>query len=145
LKTIQNSKMHLKRNSSEWVESNLGPRRSWVGGPLSFLGQNGRGGRQRWPVPRLKRLAGPRGTRSSAGHRAHGRTVVSSPVVRRWPGGSSVGTVSTSGARSSRRARRRQQSPTTEAVQRGAGEGGSARWRPTEEVASVDDGGLDGA
>jgi hypothetical protein len=52
------------------------------------------------------RPAGPHGTRSSAGHRALGRAVASSPAVHRWPGGGSVDAVSTSWAGLSRRARR---------------------------------------
>jgi hypothetical protein len=60
-------------------------------------------------------------------------------VVRRWPGGGSVGAVSTSGAESGR------QVGTVEAAWHGDGDGGSTRWRPTEEAVSVDGGGPDGA
>jgi hypothetical protein len=58
--------------------------------------------------------------------------------AHRWSGGGSVNAVSASGAGSSRWARRGWRSPTEEAALRGGGDGGSARWHPTEEAAPVD-------
>jgi hypothetical protein len=112
-----------------------------------------RGLQLRWASSLLKRpgrLGDPKANNPDSwacqrGHRravtaAVARTVASSPAVRRWPGGGSVGAMSTSGAESGRRARRRQREPPVEAARRGDVDGDSTRWRPTEEATSVDGG-----
>jgi hypothetical protein len=92
-----------------------------------------------WPgdMGRRRDRGGP-SHRQDMGHHALGRAVVRSLAVRWWLGSGSVDAVSTSGAGSSHRARRRRWSPTKEAARRGIGEGSTVRWRPTEEAAPVD-------